>query len=163
MKTSHVLILLLATGLTACSAKKSVSVSASGSAPYASPSALIGTWKTDCYAVSGGGAYQIQMLSLGDNSFSSGVEIYTDSACTNAFPGSPNQTIVGTYEVTGTDPNLAGAADLTLHFTDPDGSAQTGYSLALLDGSSLYMPSYMGLNEQSRPISVDRTVAFHKQ
>lgn len=157
MKASQVVIVALALTLAACAKKVNVEPGAAPT-PYNAPD-ITGTWKTGC-AQGNGGAYEIRSFIIEGAALKNTTDIFFDSAC--AQNGGTYTSLEGTYTATGENASLAGALNIEVKFTDMNGNAKTGYTVVLVEESSLYLGSYLGLNPESRPSEVDRAFAYKK-
>lgn len=164
MKSSQLFIsfasLALVASQTACS------VNADLQTPQLNPgdksvltASLLGQWESNCFTQ--GSGYQKKKLEIKDGSYTSSIALFVDAACVTAVPV-PAQQESGDFVVEAKDPYLVGAIDIRLTYKNMSNQMETGYSLVLIEDNTLYLPSYVGLNPQSRPSVVDRSVAFKR-
>jgi hypothetical protein len=168
MKTSHVLIALLCTAAIGCSAK--VSSSDSGPGPQGPPvnknpgpaPVLEGNWVSNCTVPQGGGGGSSNSYTFTGTSYSKAMNMYSTLDCS----GNPMMTMseAGSFMLNGANATASGAYNIDFTPKDPQSGANqsTLFDIVKETDGAIYFGAFQGLNEQSRPSSVNSTLAYKK-
>lgn len=127
---------------------------------------LEGTWKKQCGPVEGEEHHDIVTVTFTRSEFTSSIENYTDTSCTNPLEMAPNPTASGNFTL-GEDVLLSDgitAIELDTHITQFDGAPFdiNEYNIAYIDNDSLYFGEGEADSPQQRPTSLDYDRPFFR-
>lgn len=123
------------------------------------PVKLDGIWETGCIADPNSSAYMEGKLQFSDKDVKSEMKVFNDSTCSQVFY---TDTAEGTFKVGVKSANLPGAYEVDYSLTFADGRKATYYDIVKIEGDTMFLGTYKGMNPQSRPISVDRSIGYKK-